>query len=295
MVVEMLCGQIKYVEYNFISKIWKEVLLQFGEFVSRMNLGDSEKRCKWCNFFEESIEHIMWRCELARWGWCFLARWWSLGSNFLNIRNFSVEYLMSLHGGGIISHIWRMVVAEGAASNLVPFVDDPIWKVNPQGIIKIHYTKVNNDFWKFKRINFSFVSVVDGAWVQNDYGVLVGGIGGNIKDKSRAIIYAFYVPVNARDSLAAEFEAIKHVILISSSRIFEGGKILICSDSSQAISSVKSGIFDGLQVVIRNKDIKEWVDGKIKMGYVPKYLNEEANSLAKYGLKRQASASYWAQ
>ncbi|KAK1398503.1 hypothetical protein POM88_008366 [Heracleum sosnowskyi] len=136
---------------------------------------------------------------------------------------------------------------------------------------------------------------VDGAWGQNDYGELVGGIGGNIKDKSGAIIFEFSSPVNARDSLAAEFEAIKHVISISSSQIFEGGKILICLDSLQAISSVKSGIFDGLQVVIRNKDIKKWVDGKIELGYVPRYLNEEADSLGKYGLKRQVLASYWAQ
>lgn len=285
---------------------------------------------RWCDFCEENLDHLFWGCNLVQWGWLFVFKWWNMANAVSTIRHLSLDSLMKLHGNGIVNQIWRMVVGGtcwsiwlarndnifnnvkikketlelliftriskwGAAAKLTPFTDDPIWKVNPQGIIKIHYNKVNLEFWSFKRISFKFISAVDGAWGINEMGYLTGSIGGNIKDRNGVILHAFSGQVNSRDSADAEIEAIKYVISVSLHHIFEDEIILICSDSLNAISTIRSGKRDGLPILLQNRDIRDWIKGKIVLAYVPRYLNEEADSLAKTGLQRPRWISYWAQ
>lgn len=94
----------------FLWKVKWGILPTKSLLAKRLKLGDSEKRCKWCDFCEESIDHLFWRCNLAKWGWLYVFKWWNMGISTYMTRNFSLDWLMMLQDDGIVSQIWRIVV-----------------------------------------------------------------------------------------------------------------------------------------------------------------------------------------
>ena len=41
--------------------------------------------CRWCLLEEESQNHMLWECVVARWIWAFIKNWWSLEKEFSRI------------------------------------------------------------------------------------------------------------------------------------------------------------------------------------------------------------------
>lgn len=77
------------------------------------------------------------------------------------------------------------------AVNLIPFGGDPLWLLNPQGIINICHHELHLNYWNSRRSVFDFVCAVDGSWECSVNNFTAAGIGGNIVNKLGQIVYSF--------------------------------------------------------------------------------------------------------
>lgn len=109
-------------------------------------------------------------------------------------------------------------------------------------------------------------------------------------------MYSFSGPVPVYTSGEAEIEAILHVVGILISQRFPSNnfKIAICSDSVVAIEEVRMGLrkYVPLNGLIQN--LSSLLGSLFTLHYVPREINENADSLAKAGLGRNALSSIWA-
>ena len=277
--------------------------------------------CPWCEKSPESISHLFWECTLADWGWNFLGKWWNISVLTHRSGLFSLSSLFNMFSQASTKEIWKIVVAAvlwsiwlarneltfahqkirqkcfvniiairinkwGCASGLMDFGADPLWKVNPQGAIAIRHHQILNSYWKFKRENFDYVAAVDGAWGMVDEYNYNGGIGGYVKDASGKLILMFSGPVKSSSALESEVEAIIFVInwMLSLKMLFR--RLVICSDSSVAVNSLNEGISIKFPVRALNFFHQGLINSSIFVQFVPRYLNEQADELAKKGLHR---------
>lgn len=93
---------------------------------------------------------------------------------------------------------------------------------------------------------------MDGALGLNSAGLYEGGIGGNVKDISGALCYVFSGPCLISSSTDAELMAILHIVELWIEGRFSLKKIVICSDSREAINLCKLGYHKGFPIQIRN-------------------------------------------
>lgn len=133
--------------------------------------------CAWCDKEIESSNHLFWKCELAKWAWDHMGKWWSVTRFLTNITNFSLKILLDLLKARGISKVWEMVVAAtiwlarnevifsgnrmeksslvhlinfrvckwGKASKLIDFGNDPLWLVNPHGAWALYNHSVSKN------------------------------------------------------------------------------------------------------------------------------------------------------
>ncbi|KAL8098990.1 hypothetical protein AgCh_031628 [Apium graveolens] len=119
-------------------------------------------------------------------------------------------------------------------------------------IIKLDFSKAFDTVdWRFlyqvlEHINFGQTWIVDGAWGITEYHKAMGGIGGTIKKRSRnsigKLVHSFSGPVEVNSSTEAEIEALLHVIRIVISKSLTTSRIVICSDSREALKVVRTGL-----------------------------------------------------
>lgn len=203
--------------------------------------------CPWCNSAAETATHLFWDCELSRWAWGFVSKWWSLPNLLQESSQFSLSRLLNFKVSRQAKRIWIIVVAAvlwtvwlarnelvfskvkvnkqslteliyirtskwGKASGVLNYGDTPLWKVHPQGAIALHTFKECSSFWLHKRHGFDFICAVDGAWGTSDSGRLGGGIGGTIHNNQGSLILSFSGPVSSSNALHTEIEGILFVI-----------------------------------------------------------------------------------
>lgn len=180
---------------------------------------------------------------------------------------------------------------------MVPFGNDPLWKVNPHGVMALYHDRLNMDFWKYKHEAFDIVCAVDGAWGRSSLNKYGGGIGGSIKNKIRGIIYTFSGPVIAKCSYEAELLAILLAVQVLKKKEFAKLSIIICSDSSDAINFFRDrGDWDVkhrlklLSGEFLDFDLKELVS---KLCFVQREINQNADDLEKKGLDRVSLSCFW--
>lgn len=198
-----------------------------------------------------------------------------------------------------VEHLIFTRVSEwGKATCTLPFGSEPLWKINPHGIIAVHFDKLQRDFWKFKFIAFELVCLVDGAWGRNIFNNWGGGIGGSIYNNKGTVIYSFSGPCSANSILEAEIKAILHVAKVLDKEEFKSFRVSISSDSREAIDFFKEGydwqvshklnlIIDASHVPLNLNDLSS------KLCFVQRELNQNADNLAKKGLARPTLSSYW--
>lgn len=282
----------------------------------------------WCNSEEETIHHLFWACQVASSVWSFVRSWWSLSSELQRIRLFSLINIFKLRTKGLQFKLWGLVVAAstwtiwlarnewkfsgkksskellilllferikkwGKATGILPFVDDQLWMSNPRGAIAVHSHIVKKEFWDYKRTSFDLICAIDGAWFVSDTGP-IGGIRGQVSNKEGKIIYTFSGPVKALNSLEAEIEAIIHVILLILNNKFQHGRIVICSDSNEAMGHIRNGLRFFSSSLGHIQNLRLMVDGLFSLAFVPRELNDTADSLAKSGLSKSLLFSHWA-
>lgn len=122
----------------------------------------------------------------------------------------------------------------------------------------------------------------------------MGGIGGNIKSDAGSILHVFSGKIEVTGSLEAECEAILYVANLCLLNKVSAKRIVICSDSSNAIEAVRTGLRMYMPLKGIPKDLYKLLGHQIFLNYVPRELNEEANVLAKAGVNRSPFYSYWA-
>lgn len=120
-----------------------------------------------------------------------------------------------------------------------------------------------------------------------------GGIGGNIKRKANSLIYVFSGPAAVSSAEEAEIEAILHVLDVCSTSQFKEKRIVICSDSTNALEKVRGGLKSYLPLRGENFDLQKQLGTNIFLHYVPRDFNMDEDGLAKEGLNRPVLHSYW--
>ncbi|KAK1373513.1 hypothetical protein POM88_029706 [Heracleum sosnowskyi] len=182
----------------------------------------------------------------------------------------------------------------GKASKILLFGSDPLWRVNPHGALVLHTHRISREYWNLKADAFDVVCAVDGAWNTNIFGTLGGGIGVCIRTKGNRMVYVFSGPINTANSESTEVESILHVINLSMSSRLRNKRMVVCSDSTSALSIVQAGLQGFLPIHGTIKNINSLLGFTIFLHYVPREINVNADSLAKTGLNRETMAAYWA-
>lgn len=181
----------------------------------------------------------------------------------------------------------------GKAASILDFGDEPLWLSNPHGAIAVHLYKVNKEYWDFKKINFEYICAVDGAWSVGPFGPR-GGIGGQVINRAGRVIYSFSGPMVVSNSLEAEIEAILHVIRMIVANKFRDSRIVICSDSTEALSQVRNGFPLYFSSVGWPRNLTTLINKRFHLDFVPRDINEVADSLAKSRLNKSHFFSKWA-
>lgn len=181
----------------------------------------------------------------------------------------------------------------GQASDLINFSDDPIWKLNPQGAIAVYFHSLGAKYWDSRKDYYELVCEVDGAWDAIKCSPNKGGIGGRITNNKGKIVYIFSGPVTVDSSLEAEIEAITHMFHIIKKPSLEGKSTVICSDSALALKAFRVGNSKLVKQEILDYALSR-MDQNVTLNFVPRDLNENADSLAKSGLRRDSFSHFWA-
>lgn len=125
-------------------------------------------------------------------------------------------------------------------------------------------------------------------------GILLGGIGGYLKNREVRILYMFSGLIAVKNSQDAEIEAMIHLIRLILHHSYMKRTICICSDSTTAIASMRDGLQTYVPVHELIPNLKDLVGRDIQLDYVSRELNVSADSLAKIGLQRPSTVTYWA-
>lgn len=105
------------------------------------------------------------------------------------------------------------------------------------------FHRVKGDCWRYNYEAYDLTCAVDGAWKVLNNGHQRGAIGGFIKNKKGIILYIFSILIDASSSLDTELEALLYDVKIISSNFASKHNAIICSDSTEAIRVVRSGIY----------------------------------------------------
>lgn len=309
----------------FLWKIHKHIL-PTSEFLGR-KLSNISKICGWCGLQDETVHHLFWRCSLARIAWTFIGKWWSYTKELQAISRFSLINIIKISKGHFHRKLWGLVVSAslwsiwlarneckfsgvrvseklleflllerinkwGKAANILSFGNEPLWMSNPHGAIAVHLYKVRREYWDYKKVAFDFVCAVDGAWYVSDLGPM-GGIGGQVLNRTGNIIYSFAGPLKVRNSLEAEIEAILHVVNLVIEKKFQNGKMVICSDSTEALAQIRNGLPFYSPIHGQISNLKSMVNNNFFLDFVSRDLNENADSLAKHGTSKAQFSYFW--
>lgn len=277
--------------------------------------------CPWCGIVQETSSHLFGDCVLAKWSWNFICKWWSIKALPHENGTFSLAGLLKLFSRPFLKEIWQIVVVAvlwsiwlarnelvfsnirikeacliklillridkwGSASGLMTFGADPIWLINPQGAVALRYYKIMNSFWKFKKDQFELIAAVDGAWGLVDDFNYKGGIGGYLSDKYGNNILIFSGPVFSNSAAETEVDAILHIINWLFKQNWELKRTVICSDSSSVVNAYNEGLEIKFPLKALNFNHLQFVNSAIFIHFVPRYLNEQADDLAKKGITR---------
>ncbi|WOH03522.1 hypothetical protein DCAR_0622921 [Daucus carota subsp. sativus] len=180
----------------------------------------------------------------------------------------------------------------GNAAGLILFGDDPLWRVNPHGIIAVHHFKRTLGFWQFRVDNYDFVCAVDGAFGSQGEVSPKGGIGGYILNNRKEKILIFSGPVRAKSALQVETEGILQMLRWIFSLGLSKNRVLICTDSTESINIFNKGYAKVFPLRECNLDFQHLIGFNIFIQFVPSEINEEADLLAKNGIGRKEMSSW---
>ena len=157
----------------------------------------------------------------------------------------------------------------------------PIWRINPQGAVALHTHKLSSEYWTYKFHCFDIVCAVDGSWGNTSDSSPLGGMGGTIKSKEGRPILIFSGPVFTTSAVLAEIQAILFAINCLATRNIKHTRAVVCSDSITAVNALNKGLQFDFPILHMDFQYQHMINVSIFIHYVPRSLNENADSLAK--------------
>ena len=309
--------------------LWK---LQWGIvptnlFISK-RLRSHVSHCSWCNSNPESINHLFWNCPLAQSMWKVISHWWCLDRNFINRQFFSLESTLLLKHAQKTSSIWRLVVAAvlwtiwlarnelifnnsrpsmnslrqllmarinkwGLVSGTIPFGNDPLWMLNPEGMISVYWHKKLKDFWKYRFQPGVLTITVKGLWDLNSRNIRRGGMGIIVKKGCGCILHTTAAPIYINNAAHAEIEAIIYILRLFEKGYWKEKRGVIYSESFTAAQAVRNGLSSFLPALGPVKNISRALNF-FSIHFIPSDINCEAHDLAKKGLDAYNDMCFWA-
>lgn len=130
----------------------------------------------------------------------------------------------------------------------------------------------------------SLAAFIDGSWKKNGQ-YSVSGIGGIVKSSEGTHILEFAGPVKASSALHSEKLAFIQLISLMANSKWISERILILSDSSQLLESLK--------VQIVSSDWEKFKDN-VALRHISRVFNTHADSLAKQGAYSNKLWTKWA-
>lgn len=291
-------------------------------FLAKRNIVTVSK-CKWCDLFEEDIEHIFWRCSLARMAWHSFSQWLNIDVS-LSQFNLQETFKLTSHknlrvGGGVClsALLWTIWMARNnlifrghrmscndidliikqrsfewcIASNLILPDQFTTWFISPS------HALVNNarraminliSYWL--QVN-KVVGFIDGAWKKDNSGLVKAGIGGFLLKEKATLIFTFSGPTNQESAYDTELEALCFLLKQIAISNYKDTFMTIFSDSKSLINNVHS--FKRDIVHSESASLILSVIHNINFIHVDRSLNQEADRLAKEGVTRRAIISGW--
>ena len=283
--------------------------------------------CPWCSIVPETQSHLLWECQPAQWVWSFVSSWWSVKLPPLSLCDFPLMRLLTMVHKRQFRRVWHLVITAAAwsiwlarnelifrntrikkseleeiilyrvsnwgdALKILKFGNTPIWRVNPQGALAVHFHNLSRKYWECLRFSFDLICEVHGLFSAHGSGM--GGIGGAIKDAGGTTIYAFSGPTFPHTRLEIEIIAILHLVLWVVSNNWQSRRSVICSDSVRAVNIVNHGVHWDFPHLSLPATAQKHLNSTIFIQFVPEELNSNAVSLASSGIFRSAMTEFWA-
>ena len=111
-------------------------------------------------------------------------------------------------------------------------------------------------------------------------------MGGYIKSKQGGLLLIFSGPIKVNGPLEAEVEGVLFLLKWIIEYKLNKKKVVVCTDSVEAINIFNSDFQSKFPLKFLDFSFQECINRSIFVQYVPRYLNEQADSLAKNGINR---------
>lgn len=82
----------------FLWKFQHEILPTGTLLVSRTHNPNISQMCGWCHLQEENIDHLFFKCEIAKWAWDLIFEWWHSRAVSLN-KDILWSFILKMYKG----------------------------------------------------------------------------------------------------------------------------------------------------------------------------------------------------
>lgn len=156
----------------------------YAKFLAKC-LPSRNTKCVWCDSEEETVEHLLGKCQLTEWAWDFISSWWNIPRHKLPGGTPTITGLLYLIRSNYTGKLWKIVIAATLWSIWLSrnetlfgntrvnkksleyiiltrvnkweknslatyFTTDPTWSINPQGTIALYLHKSCQTYWQYK-------------------------------------------------------------------------------------------------------------------------------------------------
>lgn len=308
----------------FIWKVMNQVLT-VRAFLKNMIAGIDEK-CSFCLSVEENIVHLLWNCPFSVKVWDDIREWWKIdldieinGTNLLPIlkskeitssirevwvivvclawwhiwkaRNIKIIQGFQLDHGKVMDLIKKEALSIGISHDWLSCKVATLWYIDPKEAITNYSISKRSSFVSRLFNSNNLVGFSDGAWHPSE---CKGGVGGVIFSSPTKIFFYITGPMITNNALGAELEACKSMWLTLGE--FEDYKPkVLCVDSKNLVdlfNKAKAGLENNRKEfeIIKNLTVRF---PHIKLLYINRRWNWEADTWAKIGAKRNRTIKIW--
>lgn len=293
----------------------------------RMALPNSDTKCVWCKYVDESQEHLFWHCSFIKKIWLDIISWWGIKESGHQISLSNIWNGQHLFKKSICKMGWNITLAATLWSIWLARNRLIFEKVSVQHEELIYLIKYRVFHWceaidickgpissgwlidpkvllladnraKMKSLlnsEFDLIGFIDGAFYKDSFISKKAGLGGFFKNNKGDLVYIFSGPAKGECPLMVELEALEHLISEVNNSDKRLSKIIIYSDCQilvDAMNNLRHGLLSNLSLSVDH--LRNIVPSlNIVFGKISRNLNDGADDLAKQGIARQYLVGGW--